>query len=309
MLKGMTRHLWFCWIWGGDFGGFAGLENGYSNDTILTNIAAEHPDYSADFQLAVVLSGNTLDTFFIQENEIPAIFFIPRNNIISSIEYAPIITPLEVLLELTAFSTWHARRMFELGNNNIWKDVVFSNPIANQRLVYPPDTTLGPIEGLFGISGVPENQQPWAYWDTEACEAIDMNIAANDLQQFPGANVEAGRSILDTMIQFFAPRACLALDLGCQGIIGTVQTHSESIFETAFEMMPNPSSGAITFRSSADHPMKLLQLYTSTGQLILDLPMQQASQRTLHLEIPNGIYWVKVHFLSGVESHKLIIQR
>ena len=286
------------------FGGFEGLNNGFL-DTTQTNIESEYPDYSGHFQLAVYHGTESYDSLFIQENEVPSIFFVSKHSLLYELESFFAIGPQDEYVVEVFFSNWVARKMDELGNVDQWKGVQFSNPIANERLVYPPDSTLGKIEGLYAIEGRPFVLRPWIYWDQDTCLMKAEEVAQSDLSFNTGMTIENGRSILDTMIQFFAPRACLTLDLGCEDIL--TSTTEPTTIPISLSVAPNPTKGSIRLLSAADDPIRKVEIYDLNGQLMSTQKGYFSNQKELNLNAKAGFYLIKVITTKGIGVQKIIL--
>jgi len=287
------------------FGGFEGLNDGF-RDSTQTNIASPYPDQNGDFQMAVIMGELAYDTNFIHVNEIPTIFFDSKNNPVINIEFWALEGGAdEYFINPVVFLPWVARRMDELGNNDIWKGIDFTNPIANERLIYPPDTTFGPIEGLYGVENGISNRLSWLYWDADACLAANLPIGEMELTNHPDMTIENGRLALNEMIQFFGPRACLALGLECGELFSNGNENQEN--QISFKVSPNPSLGIFNFESNIEHPMEYLQIFDLQGQLVFEKAIENENHMVVNLDLSNGIYFAKIQFKKGIGVQKLIL--
>lgn len=288
------------------FGGFEGLNDGYLDST-LTNIKSEYPSYSGQFQMSVNHGVEVFDSLFLQQNETPSIYFISKNSLVGALEFYPAIGAEDEYLASVFTPTWQAKKMDELGNMDLWKDIAFANPIANERLLYPPDTTVGKIEGLYGLEGRSYILRPWIYWDNDTCMAVNEQIAIYDLETNIGMTITNGRGILDTMIQYFAPRACVAMGIECPGIFATSSTQNR-VPPISFTVKPNPTSGHLNVSTEWNNPIQQIELTNLNGQVLLALPDLFTIHQDLAIKAVSGMYIIKVFTAQGIGMQKIIVR-
>ena len=115
--------------------------------------------------------------------------------------------------------------------------------------------------------------------------------------------------LLDTFINFYAPRACLALDLGCD-LDGIVLSTNEVLDANVvgLNMFPNPANAEINLTTNANAPIESVYVYNLTGQLVKAHTAVNASQFTMQRNsLANGMYMVRVNFKEGFVTQRLML--
>ncbi|MFN0216089.1 MAG: T9SS type A sorting domain-containing protein [Saprospiraceae bacterium] len=255
-----------------------------------------HLGFSSDFALAVNMSEGLLDTTWLQNNDVPILSFASPSVILGGpisqdpcgmhclgCEGFPIPTP--VLGEIAGSCVIQALQS-QLGNNEVWLNAVFSDPLSIHAL-----SINNGHEGFYPFWGSSE-LTPWAFssipWPNFSC---DTN------------SVEAG-IYLDTVLAYFAPRACalLGLDINCTPVI---PVNEPSPINYLLEISPNPSTGKTHI--VATKSIFSLELYDSLGNCV----QRRTGLNTLEIwlqqeNLPSGIYWLKAYFERGIGVSKLI---
>lgn len=109
----------------------------------------------------------------------------------------------------------------------------------------------------------------------------------------------------DEMLAFFAPRACITLGLGCEGITTGLR---EEIIETGrIAVSPNPSTGTFTFETPAEHIMEAISVYDISGKLMYQTEVSNNIFTAANLDLADGMYIAKIKFADGVASEKLVV--
>lgn len=289
--------------WGGYipsyFGNTLGTEKGYDIflDSLISNLPSPHAEYSSRFQLAVFNGGITYDTSFISPDDPPGIFFIASNNRettqFETNGYVVILPVPRYPFSSYTNLVFTSKRINQLGITNAWNNIEFSNPIANQRLIYPPDPSLGPMEGLYGFEGHPQNEFPWAYWDTTECYQINPQLIEDIDSLFFGTYADNGIAILDTMIQYVAPRACITLGLDCEGIMTSTSTTNRELPFPEIKIYPNPTKGKFNLAVNIQEDFKV-ELFSSSGILLKQYPTPRRSEVLDLSGYPPGMYFIRL---------------
>jgi hypothetical protein len=118
---------------------------------------------------------------------------------------------------------------------------------------------------------------------------------------------EKSNAYLDTAMQFFIPRACVALGLEC-GLTSSVDVLSQEDYN--FMMYPNPSAGEVNFRVEGDQRMTRVTLYDMYGRLVNSSNDIDAYNHAMDVSnIPPGVYAVRIELGDkGFLSSKLMVQ-
>lgn len=297
------------------FGDVHGEVAGTDPDSGVPTNFPNHPGYSSEFQLLVGNGYVSVDTNYIQANDTPIITFSNGNYFSSFTESFSLplpSDPTEICCEVFHASVL-AIKANEVGINSDWEGVEFVNPIANDRSVYQVDPSHGTIEGFKYIYGDPNSQIPWTYWDVPTCEFVAStdpalaNTPQNSLDQNPTMTVEQGRLMQDTMLQFFAPRACITLGLPCAESV--TSTRNTVLTERNISVFPNPSKGNFTFASSLEFPMESIQIFNVAGALMYETKVENSQITLENIELSRGMYFAKIQFEDGIATKKLIVEK
>ena len=294
-------------------GGLHGIEPGMDPDGNVSNLV-NHPEYFEQhpYDLVIGFQGGTTDTFGVEAGQPPFITYLNENHAGASTEINPVFVPATQTFCCNQFTGQVLQRqMDQKGNLDMWKGVEFTDPVANNRAVYPADPSVGEIEGLIRLSGDPANTSPWIFWDTTLCTAVNPEVNARDLDAWRGMTVEGGMARIDTIIRYWTPRACVLFGWDCPDAIvgGTTSTENISVAANLLNISPNPSSGNFTFQSSVEFPMERIQIFNVSGALLYETQVEN-SQFTLNdIGLPRGMYLAKIRFEDGIATKKIVVER
>ncbi len=177
------------------------------------------------------------------------------------------------------------------GNNDAWEAADFVDPItqlADSR-----------NDGRNGLLPLPTDDvtdsSPWDFY-------AEDNVNAEE-----PPNPERARMYMDTIMAYFAPRACVTLGLECDLTNVSSIENVLSANDVQLQMMPNPAYDRVTLQSGVDHPIQDVQVFDMSGRLVKSDLNVQNNFITLHRDgLANGVYIVKLRFEEGVVTQKLI---
>lgn len=182
----------------------------------------------------------------------------------------------------------------QFGNNEPYAAATFLDdltPIAMDRS--------GGLNGLFPILGGPERTAPWQFYAPD-------NVNAEE----PPMPEAAKAYMADTIMPYFAPRACLVLDLGCnlEGIVSSVETILPGV-EVGLKMAPNPALESVFLQTEIEFPMQDLQLFDMNGRVVQSHNRIDDSTFILQRNnLPPGIYVARIRFEKGIVAKRIIFQ-
>ncbi len=260
-----------------------------------TLCSPNHLGFSSEFALAVNMSNGLLDSDWLQSDDIPILSFASPSGIATGLEgdlcklhcicnYLP---PnfLSVLGDVAGSCTIQTMQT-ALGNNAVWLNAAFSDPLSLHSL-----SINNGQEGFYPFLGVTE-LTPWAFSTMPG----PPNLACDT------NSVEAG-IYLDTVLAYFAPRACAALGLNAE--CTTVAVKTPSAWEPFLIISPNPSSAEISI--SAKEPILSFELYDQQGRMVQHRTGLNALEVFMLREnLPAGIYWLKVYFVQEISIGKIL---
>jgi hypothetical protein len=159
---------------------------------------------------------------------------------------------------------------------------------------------------------------PWEWWSKAQLDATiaafnaatgeDISsdtLHANGLLLNPDMSKEKATAHIDTIINYFAPRAFLALNL-----MATSTNEVLSAEEVNFQMGPNPMKEFMTITTAPDQPMLDVAVYNMSGKLMKGSMNVNNNQyllrRTPHMT--PGMYVLQVRFKDGFVSKKIMLE-
>lgn len=260
------------------------------------------PGYSSNFQLAVNMAGACADSAWIDPGQTPILsFHVPYD------QYAPyaegiVNVPGTNLQVVQVQGSYVIQQMMEAqGNNNVFIGKPISD-LETQRLAAFANTPMvggnnwsDPTPGLYplvqpfislGGNQVPATTAPW-----EWSAPVPSNPTCS-------TNKQAALLYWDTIMRFYAPRACFAL--GLQKCVDQVLSAKEPLAHDINVLAaPNPATDEIRF-SSEKEDILAIQIYDRTGRLVGHIPEVNNTSYTLQRSGLNaGLYVVKLSFKTG----------
>ncbi len=292
---------------GNIFNTFNEMEAGNIDGTVVgmnalgdTTNYVNWPEYSSKFQMSVLGSAIALDTGVIDADEPPMIQMGNPNSVVTFVEEGPIQLPTTG--EVVAFvqlSQGLIKEAVAKGLNDAWINAGLSDPYTLAQQANP---RFGGTEGWLPLSGHPDNEYPWVWWDTLNCPA-----SAGSFDVLPEADRELGLLQIDTMASYFGVRACITMGLGCD-LSGVSPVKDIVLDDGLIKMAPNPTYGSVRIES------------TDPGRLIEDITVVAIDGRAIQrhrventiftkddLQLPAGLYTVIVRFEDGIVPKKLLI--
>jgi hypothetical protein len=292
---------------GNIYGTNYGIVSATSTDTFTrpgdTLCLPNLPTVSSNFQMQVNLGGALGDLTWVDANSKPSISFhvpydpfAPYNDAVLYVGTAAAPQPVIRVQGANLVQ----RRNDTLGVNNVFKGLTAAyNPYKS---VFDARTG-GNVLGLFPMLGdTATDSGPWQFWS-----ATNPRAAAG-LATAPRSTPARAKLYIDTIMSVVAPRACLALNLPCKGLVlGTQDLLNAST--TKLTIAPNPAQSYITFESEVVNPMRAIELYDMSGRLVRQVAKVDNHQfNMMRGTLPNGMYIAKVQFEGGVLSKKVIFE-
>jgi len=152
---------------------------------------------------------------------------------------------------------------------------------------------------------------PWEYWDSTLWKMVPHPAGGNfhefDLMQNPDMSMEKANRYIDTALWFFAPRACVALNLkGC----GTVSVQNLDEAEFDFTIAPNPTSGEVRLSIEGDEQLTKIVLFDMLGKQVKSF--KNVNDQTFVFDVSDltpGIYGIRAEVgKKGYLSSKIVVQ-
>lgn len=254
---------------------------------------SNHEGYSSEVQLAVNMGGALGDSLWIDEDEVPLISFHVVDD-----TYAPCAT--DVLNVGTASGPQPVVEVSgscdvqRIANRKGLNDIFNTIPEGNDPYGDAIRDNEGYINSFYPLVNTPNGSSaPWEWnYEDDMPQATDCNFDQSLAMPY-----------LDTIIGYFAPRACVALDLPCQ----FTSTKEVVLNQDYIAIAPNPANGY--FEVSSDKAtFDQFTIYSMEGRIIDQRTINATQQYRYDALLPTGMYFIKVRFEDGIASQKLIIE-
>jgi len=315
--------------------------NPFTQDTLcFPNHAETDMDgnllYSSDFQLVVAMGGAIGDTSWIDANDPPMISYHVPTDPFAPYDQGILTVPTtgDLIVEVQgAFAVQN--KLAELGNND-----VFNSGIYNDSYTDAAQSRNNGSSGLFPMprpswdltdNGMddpePVEASPWEFWDPVAyataplgqvtldgaggpCEGIPIEFCNWDIisrGSNPDMTMDKAIAYQDTIVQYFAPRACLALNLpDCVSLFSDTEDVIKD--QNLVKISPNPVSNRLQINSASDKIQKV-DILDISGRLIMQKRDVNDTSLTIEgLDNLTGIHFIKTYFENGVLTKKIIFQ-
>lgn len=255
------------------------------------------PGYSSTFNLAVNMGGALGDSSWMDPGGIPLIsyhvlsdFFAPcETNILN----VPTANGPQPVVEVTG-----SCGMQTIANSFNLNQIFSTIPAG-----FDPygDNSISPLDGFYPFKNTPippggtsETSSPWewtSYTGTPAPTATGCSV--------DGA---VARTYIDTIIGYYAPRACVALGLGCN----FVSTKELNSLEVGLKVSPVPAIDVLNFVSEKE-PMTDIYVYDLNGSLVKAHTHINANNFQMQRNaLPVGLYIAEVRYEKGFVKRKIV---
>jgi BD-FAE protein/type IX secretion system substrate protein len=257
-----------------------------------------HAGYDASFQLSVQMGGACGDTSWVTPNDVPMISTHVITDPTAFCEIGLLNANPSVNLQL--FESMGACIIIPLAVESGVNDI-FNETYVDSISVYVAGQN-GNIQGFFPMySNDPSESAPWSF--AYSSEPYGIQGSDCDTDQTDAAEV------MDSVVQYFIPRACLALNLGCDltyylGFSSGSDQLEEN--QVGLTVAPNPASDYINFTTKSE-PIKHLYIFDMTGKLIGVHDNINSNNFNLSRgSLPQGMYMALLGFDDGYISKKIV---
>lgn len=296
---------------------------------------ANHASYSSDFKLAVNMGGALGDISWIDgsPNEPATIGFHVVTDPFAPFADGAVIVPVtgDFVVNVSGSRTAVGAANM-LGTNDVFQQI---NDLNN-----PLNTTVSLLSGVpitlqgFETTLATENMYPlitpdfrlesgpWEWWDKDLLDVIIPGVNAtfgtdldsdtlhiNGLITNPDMSKEKALAYIDTMMTYFRPRACAALEL--EGCLEEITSSREVIASNSIDLTiaPIPAQDQVLLSVNDQHFMQSVQLFDLQGRLMETQNNLDSKFTTIDRnKLPAGIYIVKIQFEEGILSRRIMFE-
>lgn len=142
--------------------------------------------------------------------------------------------------------------------------------------------------------------------DPDAADAVKIGtVFGGEAAVNPNSlNADGAKTVIDTMLAFFIPRAYIGMDL--DEVVGTNDLIDNNSVSLA--VFPNPAGAEFTVQSAIAHPVRSVSIFDLNGRMVANYGNVNTSNLTINRnELPRGVYVLRVQFDEGVAAQKLIL--
>ncbi len=296
-----------------------------------TSNHANHVAFSSDFDLCVAIGGAIPDLGWLEDITTPIIaiqspydMFLPYDDHVLGFHLNSILRVQGSKL----IGEW----MESTGTNQLWKDHEFNDMVTLEAITNSSDYGGHPFyEGVYPFYAPPNSNGNYEgvvidWWNPSApaagligCDSLTWeecphpndqsgNLSYHEygLQINEEMSAEKARANIAKVMDFFIPRACVALDLACNGV---TNTEEPLLNEKMVTLMPNPAQGQVLVETVGNQTINQIELYSFDGRLVSANDEVNNTQTIVDFnsQAP-GMYLIKIHLDAGVVVKKLAVK-
>jgi hypothetical protein len=257
---------------------------------------ANHVGVSSTFGLALNLGGALGDTSWIDPNDLPMISFhvpsdpfAPCGNGIVNVP-PPVNLPV---VEVTGSCGFQPIVNAE-GLNNVMINANFSDALSVHA-----KSINGNIEGFYPFNGLPVSESsPWSFASSDNPYGLSTNPNCETMALSHSATI-------DTIIRYFAPRACAVFGLSADcALVNTQNLH----IDAGLSAIPNPSAQDFILKADERFLMQSVEMVDISGRVCARYDGINANQFTVkRSSLKSGVYFARVIFREGISTQKVVL--
>ena len=133
-------------------------------------------------------------------------------------------------------------------------------------------------------------------------EQCNFHVIASRYNQ--DMSPEKGRTNIDTIVGYIAPRAYAVMNLGEMCFTSVEDVISEEAVDLS--IAPNPATDEMNFRTDVNAPMQTIEIYNMAGQLIRAVEVEANAFTLDRNRLERGIYVAKIQFEKGIVTKKIV---
>lgn len=252
-----------------------------------------HVGYDSDFQLTVNMGGAIGDSSWIDPGQPPLIsYHVPWDPFAPYVEGTVLVPVVNFPVVEVQGSYIGVKLANQYGNNDVFA-VKSKNFI--DAYTAAANTRNDGWEGLFPFTPADSTSSPWDIWAwnnpnaTELCDSVQARL------------------YIDSIMNYFAPRACLALNLGCDL---TGYSSTEEVLDASavgLKVSPNPAKAHVRFETAAEFPIQHIYIYDTNGRLVkVHTNVKSNIFDMQRHSLQSGVYLAKVVFKEGIVTHRIM---
>jgi len=257
-----------------------------------------HVGPSSRFALCVNMGGALGDSTWMRADNPPLISYHVKTDLFAPCETDVLNVPTsrgpEPVVEVSG-SCDMSRIADRLGLNEVFKSI----PAGHDP--YGAVSKTGRL-AYYQFDNTPEDSgSPWE-WQASSTPKPTTDPSVTD------CNTDAAKSrmYIDTIVGYFAPRACVALGLNCDFNSSVTDLTDANV---DLKMAPNPATTDVTISVSEATPVRSWSVFDISGRMVRSNAQANTTSFVLRRDnLHNGMYLVKMQFDKGTLTKKLIFE-
>lgn len=255
-----------------------------------------HVGYSSDFALAVNMGGALGDTSWILSGKKrPIISFHNPTDPFAPCGTGIVLVPPPLnlpVVEVTG-SCGFQPILQGVGSQNVFVNANFSDALSLHA-----KSINGNQEGFYPFFG--DDSSPWAFASSE--NPYGLNPSPN-CETMAATHI----SYQDTIVRYFAPRACAALNLSADcALVNTTELHPDQVGMAA---QPNPAAGDFLLKTDSRFAMVNVDIVDLAGRTCASYHNVNSSELQVRRSgLAPGVYFARVLFKEGMVTQKIILK-
>ncbi len=255
-----------------------------------------HVGFSSKFGLAVNLGGALGDISWIDPSDPAIISFHTPNDPFAPCEIGIVNVPPPISLPVVEV-VGSCGLQPVVNSEGLNSAIIAAN--LNDPLSQHAEAINGGVEGFYPFIGLPDTESsPWAF--SSSLEPYGV----------AGSNCDTGSvaasAYIDTIMAYFAPRACAVFGLynDCQVTSGTTYLNAA---EVGISARPNPASESFLLQTDSRFTMRHIELVDVSGRVVRTYQDVNASQlQVQRAGLAPGMYFARVTFREGLVVQKVV---
>lgn len=154
----------------------------------------------------------------------------------------------------------------------------------------------------------------YPFFSSDPTESAQWNYSASaEPYGVSGSNCNVDSAAafvyIDTIMTFFAPRACLALGLNCNLDGYSATNDLLDAAEVGLKIAPNPATEVMRFATNEQYPIEHIYVYDTNGRLVMARTNVNSNQFTMERHsLISGQYYAQFRFKKGVVTQPIIFR-
>ena len=284
-----------------------------------------HVGYEDGVQLSVSMGGAIWDTSWI-DTEDPAFicFHVPDDPFIPYME-GVYLSPSPINL----YPAVHGSYLISEKANSLGLNESFTLAAINDEFTEAANKNNDSYEGLFPFIRPTwsnpfdtlgprfSEAAPWDWWDFDfwktqahpSCAGVPPPDCSFDFiarLNNRDASEAKGKTYLDSIMGYFAPRAYAQLNLWSPNCVPLITELILTSADVSLNVSPNPAATDMLFRTKEESPMQVLELFDLSGQRVKTVVVNSNNYNLTRDYLQTGMYIAKLRFEKGILTRKII---